>query len=814
MSKVTPMMAQFNELKSQFPDCILFFRLGDFYEMFGEDAKICAKVLNITLTARNKSADAVAMCGVPYHAAENYVYKLTSQGYKVAICEQIKDTDGKTVLKRDVVSVVTKATNFCDQQLDHPLPNYILFALNDSHNKVQLQMIDLSTLSKIELPSVEQSEIPKICEKYMVSELVSNLTNLELHGNTYFYCFQSNNYTLEEYIKQYLNSLKLQGLYERLTNQGLKTNNQSFELSHLTLKNLEIFYNYDGTKLDTFFDFINKCKTPMGQRKLFEMVLHPLLDLKTIEKRQSFSECLTQQYALMEDLGSQLNGIRDIERLTVKILNSNATPKDLIALKQSLKQCFAILQKPIAAWPKEYYQNVQMLPIIMGKLANLQEEDVKTVINTGFIFKVEASKELEQLRELVLNSKDALVQLQQAEIKKTEIQSLKVKYNKVFGYFLEVPKSKSHLVDKQRYTIKQTLVNAERFITEELKMLEIEIISASDQMVELERQMFEELLIELAKDADNLKQVAQSIAEIDVWTNFAKLVLEEKLSFPKINTTKTLAAQEVWHPVVAKHTGDFIRNDIALAKEQTGYVITGPNMGGKSTYLRQTGLLVLMAQIGMPVAAKSAEVGICDQIFTRVGASDNLRQGQSTFMVEMLETAEILLHATEKSLILVDELGRGTSTLDGASLAKAVVKHLDQNIACRYLFATHYHEIIDLVATLQNSNNKHMQVAYDENGEPIFMRKLISGGMEDSFGFFVAKQAGLPQEVIEQAKQLKANNSAVPSPQRIQKTIFETAKLEPKLETPVIHKKLKDLELESLNPIQALNLLFEWKKEI
>ncbi len=807
------MIKQYNDLKAEFPDCILFFRLGDFYEMFGEDAKICAEILNITLTSRSKDPGALAMCGIPYHAKDNYVYKLTRLGHRVAICEQMKAQSSKTLVQREVVSIITKATNFSDQQLEKPLPNYLLFAYRSG--QIDLELLDLSTLSSRLFVNIEESRIVEICEKYLVAELITNCQQIhELATQAHSQYFQSQSQDRADFVCQYLASIKLQGLYQKL--RYTEASEQfSFELSRVSIQNLEIFQNYDGTRSQTFFAFINRCASAMGQRLLFEFLLNPLSNSEKILQRQSYTESLLQQREVFDQMQGSLKNVKDIERLNTKILSRQATPKDLISLSQSLQASLEIMRMQIASWPKRYYQNQDQILNLLELLADLEQEQPRLHIQQGFVFQAQSSVQLQELRELVLNSKDALLDLQQAEIEKTGISNLKVKYNRVFGYFIEISRAKLPELEETRYIRKQTLVNAERFVTAELKDLELKIISAESQMIELEKTLYEQLLDKLQEYTPLLQTLAKNIAEIDVWTNFAKLKTEQHLVFPKICAGQIIDIQAGWHPVVAwaNPQDEFIRNDLQLGASDRAHVITGPNMGGKSTFLRQNALIVLMAHMGMAVSAEAATIGLVDQIYTRVGASDNLTQGQSTFMLEMLETAEILKLASKKSFVLLDELGRGTSTIDGSSLAKAVVKHLNANTKCRFLFATHYHELIDMVEQLQGTSNKHMAVSFDQNQNPIFLRRIVDGGMQDSFGFFVALKAGVPESVVELGRSYK--NDCLKMPVRQQQSIFALAETQPEIQIQdSLKSKLAGVDLNALNPLQALNLLSKWQEDL
>jgi len=814
MSKETPMMKQYNQLKASYPDCILFFRLGDFYEMFGEDAIICSEVLNITLTSRSKNKeDALAMCGVPHHSKDNYIFKLTQAGHKVALCEQIKTDSESKIVQREVVSVITKSSNFSDNSLEDPLSNYLLLVEQNTDKTYNCILADLFSLSAKKFERLTLQDIEDLIIGHQVCELVSK--NLDFDCNYSFLKkikFNDDSNNIDQYFFNFLKFLKLEKLNEKISFEKNETNSKTFKLCKLSIKNLEIFNNYDGSRENTFFGTINNCITAMGQRLLYNFVLNPCLDKATILQRQKYTIDLDSKRESVIEILRNLKSIKDIQRLCTKLISGNANPKDLISLKYSL-QAFEEIQKiRIQEWPSKYYNNdLFKIEEILNLLEMLLDENPMQNENQGFIFKQDYNDQLSELRTLVLNSKDEILKIQEKEKNETGINNLKIKYNKVFGYFIEVSKGKLTNINTEKYVRKQTLVNAERFITEELKELENKIITSESKMIELERDLFYKLCDNLKGYSENILNTANIIAEIDVWINFYELKNSLNLNYPQIENKKIISITNGFHPVISKQIGveNFIVNDASLNSSHFGYVITGPNMGGKSTFLRQIALIVLMAQIGMPVSAKEATIGICDQIFTRVGASDNINLGQSTFMVEMLETAEILKGASPNSLILLDELGRGTSTSDGLSLAKAVLKHLDQKIEARFIFATHYHELIGVVDELKNVENYHMQVLFDDNKKPLFTKKIAKGGMADSFGFFVAEMAGIPKEIILDGEKFKCK---IEQPRREQQNLFEIPEREKEIViVDTLNEKLKDVNVNEINPLQALNLLHSWK---
>lgn len=893
MAQLTPMMQQYMETKKEYSDCILFYRLGDFYEMFFDDALTASKELEITLTGKNCGQEERApMCGIPYHAVEGYLNKLVSKGYKVAICEQVEDPKlAKGIVKREVVRVVTPGTNINPQALDESKNNYIMCIVS-LENLFGLSVADITTGDYFVTEVDSTRKLIDEINKFMPTEIVCNeafhmcgvdLEDLKHRLNITIYSLESwyfdeNNCqrTLKEHFK--LNSLAglgvtdysfgiisagalLQYLFEtqknslsHLTSLRPYSTGMFMLIDSSTRRNLELVETLrEKQKRGSLLWVLDVTKTAMGARMLRSFIEQPLIDIDAIEGRLNCIEELNQKVISREEIREYLSPIYDLERLIGRISYQTANPRDLIAFKNSLSMLPFINQIVSDFEADLFVEILNQLDSLDDLYALLEEsisEEPPITVRDGGIIKEGFSEEVDRLRNAKTEGKTWLAELEAEEREKTGIKNLKIKYNKVFGYYLEVTNSNQDLVPSY-YTRKQTLANAERYITPELKELEDVILGAEDKLYALEYQLFTEVRDKIAEQVRRIQSTAKAVAKLDVFTSLALVAERNQYCRPNINIDGRIYIKDGRHPVVEKMiTNDlFIANDILLDNDkQRVSIITGPNMAGKSTYMRQTALIVLMAQIGCFVPAKSADIGIVDRIFTRVGASDDLASGQSTFMVEMTEVANILRNATSNSLLILDEIGRGTSTFDGLSIAWAVVEHISNPdlLGAKTLFATHYHELTELEGKLSSVNN--YCIAVKEQGDHIvFLRKIIKGGADKSYGIQVAKLAGVPETVIERAKVLVEElsdaditvnaknivaNSGVSenlpvesvgktreNEEATQISLFDSNYLDMGSTNTLAREdeiilELKDLDIGNLTPIDALNILYKVQTKI
>ena len=878
----TPLMRQYAAVKKDHPTALLFFRLGDFYELFFDDAIVASKELQITLTSRNKEKGiAVPMCGVPHHAAEGYIGKLIRRGFKVAICEQMEDPRlAKKLVRREVTRVVTPGTA-ADSSLESEENNF-LAALAQVRDCVGLAALDLSTG---EFRATEfsgegamrrvQEELEQLRPKELLFGSAAPLfesagtrplgfavagqpRRLSLHGSSL------TETPLEDWIfspehalpllENHFGVLSLEGFglagrtaaaaaagailyYVRSTQRGSLDHvdrigwyerQNCLVLDAVTVRNLELIEPlFAGTDAGvTLFRSIDAAVTPMGKRLLRAWLLRPSLDLTEINARLDAVEAGVKDIIAREELRRALDGVLDLERLLSRVTLETANPRDVLALAASLRKIPAVK----GAVARLTSARLQALHAALDELSDLRERIEQTLVPEpplsfadGGVIAAGIDRDLDELRELSRNSKAVLAQIEQRERGRTGISSLKVKFNSVFGYYIEVSKSNLHLVP-QDYDRKQTLVGAERFTTPELKEHEAKILDAQEKIVEIERRLFTDLRTAIAAEAKRIRQTALALAEVDVLGSLAHVAALRNYCRPRfVETSGELEIIEGRHPVIEQQelaggSERFVPNDLYLNDTTHNILLlTGPNMGGKSTYLRQTALIVILAQMGSFVPARSAKLSVVDRVFTRIGASDNLARGRSTFMVEMTETAAILHTATARSLILLDEVGRGTSTYDGLAIAWAAVEYLHGRVRAKTLFATHYFELTELAEQLEGVKNYHVSVK-ETGGGIVFLRKVGPGAADRSYGIEVAKLAGLPNEVVERARevlvqhefaeqQATAHLSPGTSPPAAQLTIFTP------LSQPVL-EKLRDVDLNRLTPLEALNLLAELKKQI
>lgn len=790
----TPMMRQYLEIKDKCKDSILFFRLGDFYEMFFEDAELVSKELELTLTGRDCGLENRApMCGVPFHAAETYISRLVSKGYKVAICEQVEDPAvAKGIVKRDIIKIVTPGT-YTESSFLEENKNNFLMGLYISENLSSVCFCDISTgefyCSDFNYDiNIIIDEISKFNPKELViSNMVSEeiLKEIRERFEVSISKFDEEFFSTEEekLQNQFKNYEELQ-FSESLVRGCNGLLNYIVETQKVTLsdidtieiynifdylvidgnsrRNLEITESLrDKTKRGSLLSVLDKTSTAMGARRLRKWIEQPLVDKKEIELRQNAIEELIKNISLQEDLDDALNDIYDIERLVGKISSKSINAKELLALKNSIEKIPRI-KDLLSSFSEDLLidieKNLDDLKDIYELLHCSISESPAISVKEGNIIKEGYNEEIDELRNSKKWGKQWIANLESNEKKSTGIKSLKIGYNKVFGYFIEVTKSNLSLIPEGRYIRKQTLSNAERFITPELKEMEDKILGAEDKLISLEYEVFVTIREEVEKHVDRMKTSAKLISELDSLCSLCKVAKDNNYIKPSINTKGILKIEDGRHPVVEKMLpiNSFVGNDTLLdGKDNQMLLITGPNMAGKSTYMRQVALITLMAQIGSFIPAKSADISVCDKIFTRIGASDDLAGGKSTFMVEMWEVSNILKNATNKSLILLDEVGRGTSTYDGLSIAWAVIEYIceSSNIKCKTLFATHYHELTKLENKIKGVKNYSIAVKKVDNNI-IFLRKIIPGGADESYGIEVAKLAGIPNKVIDRAREI------------------------------------------------------------
>ncbi|RKY74237.1 MAG: DNA mismatch repair protein MutS [Candidatus Latescibacterota bacterium] len=866
MELETPMLKQYWRLKRQYPDAILLFRVGDFYEMFFEDAKVGSELLGLTLTSREHGkGQKVPLAGVPHHAAENYIAKLVRLSKKVAICEQVEDPrKAKGVVKRDVIQVITPGTALSENLLEGKANNYLASVCRCS-DRFGLSLVDLST-GEFSVTEVEEKErLWEELERVRPSELLVPqtevdswkqkggpdhpflLTGLEDWTFSYEYAYD----LLREHFRvSSLQGFGCEGLksgicaagavlaYLRQTQKGSLPHinglcryyiSDYMVMDPVTQRNLELLFPLQGgNKETTLLSVLDRTKTSMGGRLLKSWLLKPLTDITRITEREEGVEELVKDSTLRRNLIEIIGEIADIERLVARVCCGRANARDLVALKNSLclvpalRHNLASVSSPILCSAREQLLDVQEIVNLIDRAIM---DDPPVSLTEGGLIKPGFNSQLDELRQISSSGKDWIAKLQAKERQRTGISSLKVKYNKVFGYFIEVSKANLSKVPED-YIRRQTLVGAERFVTPELKEYESKVLGADEKMIQLEYEIFVDVRQKAAAWAEKIQKIARSCALIDVLCSLASLAVSSNYVRPTVDEGEEIKIVEGRHPVVERFLpeGNFVPNDTYLANSTDQIlIITGPNMAGKSTYLRQVGLIVLLAQIGSFVPAKSAHIGVVDRIFTRVGASDSIATGESTFLAEMNETANILNNASSKSLVLLDEIGRGTSTFDGMSIAWAVTEFLHNcsRARPRTLFATHYHELTELELILERVKNYNFAVK-EWKGEVVFLRKILPGGCDHSYGIQVARLAGLPPEVIQRAKEVLANleeneltpnriskkakgrHSAVASARQL--NLFEP-------EHPVI-EEIRKIDPASLTPLEALNKIDEWKKRI
>ena len=876
MAEYTPMMQQYLQTKKEYSDCILFYRLGDFYEMFFEDAEVVSKELELTLTGKNCGMEERApMCGVPFHALEGYLNKLVSNGHKVAICEQVEDPKlARGLVKREVIRIVTPGTNLDMQALDESKNNYLMSIVYLA-DKYGLSIVDVSTGDYYVTEVDSERKLVDEINKFGPSEIICNesfyMSGVDVEDmrhrlqitiyalESWYFGDELAEKTLKEHFR--VKSVAALGLSDydcgviaagallRYLYETQKNNLEHISAIHpystgkymvidsSTRRNLELVETLrEKQKRGSLLWVLDKTKTAMGARLLRSYVEQPLIERAAIEKRQDAIAEINRHVITREELREYLNPIYDLERLITRVTYKTANPRDLIAFRNSLGMLPAIrtlLEEFDCELLNELKSETDTLEDLHALIDSSIVEEPPLSVRDGGLIKDGYNEEADQYRHAKAEGKTWLAQLEAKEREKTGIRNLKIKYNKIFGYYLEVTNSYKNLVPDY-FTRKQTLANAERYITPELKELEDMILGAEDKLVLLEYELFCGVRDKIAAEVVRIQKTAKAVAGIDVFASLALVAEQNNYCRPVINENGVIDIKGGRHPVVEKMIPNdmFIDNDTYLDNANSRIsIITGPNMAGKSTYMRQTALIVLLAQIGSFVPAASAKIGIVDRIFTRVGASDDLASGQSTFMVEMNEVANILRNATPDSLLVLDEIGRGTSTFDGLSIAWAVVEHISNPklLGAKTLFATHYHELTELEGKLSNVNN--YCIAVKEKGDDIvFLRKIVKGGADKSYGIQVAKLAGVPDSVIERAKEIveelianditgvtrkipvdsgtRRKKERLDEVDLTQMSLFDTVKDDDIIE------ELRSVDVGNLTPIEALNKLYELQNKV
>lgn len=859
--KLTPMMRQYYELKEQYPDSILFFRLGDFYEMFGDDAKLASKVLEIALTSREAGPQGrVPMCGVPHHAAEGYIEKLVRSGYRVALCEQLEDPrEAKGVVKRDVVRVITPGT-FIEGQLDAE-ENQFLAALAWEGRTIGLASLDMSTGEfmtvslgqgtggslESELARLQPAEIlvtadwddlaavRSIAEKLgaLVTEVKERqdslaaasqvlLSHFDVSSLSAFGLTSSAEILAAALALQYVQDTQRAVLSHIRAVQSC-TLDQYLQIDAHSRDNLELVKTIrDGKKKGSLLGVLDNTVTGMGARQLRSFLERPLLDLEAIEARHDAVEALLEQTALRLDLKDLLGEVHDLERLLGRLVAGSGNARDLKALANSLekipsiKELFSQETSPLLTDLAAQLDPLTEFTELVGRA--IVDEPAIT-LRDGNLIRDGYNSELDALRQASKGGKSWIRDLESKERERTGIKSLKVGFNRVFGYYIEVTNANRHLVPED-YQRKQTLANAERYITPELKEQEAMVLGADERIKELEYELFMEIRKKVHDHVDAVQTNARIIASLDVFQSLASAAIKHNFVRPRMSNDYGLSIKQGRHPVIEAVTGHFVPNDVFFDDNQQIILLTGPNMAGKSTYLRQVALLVIMAQMGSFIPAQEAEIGLVDRIFTRIGASDDLSTGQSTFMVECSETADLLLNATERSLIILDELGRGTSTYDGMAIAQAVIEHIHAKIKARTLFSTHFHELTALEYSLKRLVSYRVEVE-EKDGEIYFLHRVSRGSTDRSYGINVARMAGMPRSVIRRSlnllEELETRGNG-PKQLDLFKTLdYDTSGLENEPEPAaagVLEKELMELDLNSVTPLEALQILALWQQKI
>lgn len=835
--KYTPMMQHYLKMKEENPDAILFYRLGDFYEMFFDDAKLVSQELDLVLTGRSAGVEEkVPMCGVPFHAANSYISRLVKKGYKVAICEQLEDpSNAKGLVDRGIVKIVTPGT-YMDSTMDAKTTNYMA-SCDISSFEITVVYCELSTgelkyqtlqrsLVALQKALLEQNVSELVCPTAMDKKWMSALEEMEtiLISKHKKSSVDSQDLPLlngieSESLKEafallmaYLKDTQKQHIDHFLPIESMDKD-KVLVMDYETKNHLELVSSQStNAKAESLWSFMDKCQSAMGSRLLKRWIEYPLIDAKKIAKRQAAIKDLKENFMLRENLKEHLVYVYDMERLASRMAYGSASPRDVLQLVSTLEHAKPILDLAISLDSYPEFSQVPDCQELYNEIKNAIVENPPLTLKEGGVFNDGYNQELDEVRRIAKKGKDFILELEAKERERTGVKSLKVGYNRIFGYFIEVRNGNlSNIKDEFGYHAKQTLANATRFVTQELKEKEEQILHAQETKVKLEQSLFNDLLLRIKKDLFDLHACAQALSTIDVLVSLAILASEKGYVCPVFHSGYNVNVVEGKHPILDDRMKKkrYVSNDWKMSEDEHVQLITGPNMGGKSTYMRQNALLVVMAQMGSFIPAKTAELPIFDRIFTRIGASDDILTGKSTFMVEMMEANAALCYATKHSLILFDEIGRGTATYDGMALAQAMLEYIDEAIGAKTLFSTHYHELTDLEKEHPSMHNVHVDVREEKN-EIEFRYRIIDGKADKSYGINVARLAHLPKVVLDRAAQLLTNFENQDNNQNYQPSLFVMEQVQP--EKSKLLQQLQELDIDSMTPRDALDCLYELKK--
>lgn len=835
--KYTPMMQHYLKMKEENPDAILFYRLGDFYEMFFDDAKLVSQELDLVLTGRSAGVEEkVPMCGVPFHAANSYISRLVKKGYKVAICEQLEDpSNAKGLVDRGIVKIVTPGT-YMDSTMDAKTTNYMA-SCDISSFEITVVYCELSTgelkyqtlqrsLVALQKALLEQNVSELVCPMAMDKKWMSALEEMEtiLISKHKKSSVDSQDLPLlngieSESLKEafallmaYLKDTQKQHIDHFLPIESMDKD-KVLVMDYETKNHLELVSSQStNTKAESLWSFMDKCQSAMGSRLLKRWIEYPLIDAKKIAKRQAAIKDLKENFMLRENLKEHLVYVYDMERLASRMAYGSASPRDVLQLVATLEHAKPILDLAISLDSYPEFSQVPDCQELYNEIKNAIVGNPPLTLKEGGVFNDGYNQELDEVRRIAKKGKDFILELEAKERERTGVKSLKVGYNRIFGYFIEVRNGNlSNIKDEFGYHAKQTLANATRFVTQELKEKEEQILHAQETKVKLEQSLFNDLLLRIKRDLFDLHACAQALSTIDVLVSLAILASEKGYVCPVFHPGYNVNVVEGKHPILDDRMKKkrYVSNDWKMSEDEHVQLITGPNMGGKSTYMRQNALLVVMAQMGSFIPAKTAELPIFDRIFTRIGASDDILTGKSTFMVEMMEANAALCYATKHSLILFDEIGRGTATYDGMALAQAMLEYIDEAIGAKTLFSTHYHELTDLEKEHPSMHNVHVDVREEKN-KIEFRYRIIDGKADKSYGINVARLAHLPKVVLDRAAQLLTNFENQDNNQNYQPSLFVMEQVQP--EKSKLLQQLQELDIDSMTPRDALDCLYELKK--
>ena len=835
--KYTPMMQHYLKMKEENPDAILFYRLGDFYEMFFDDAKLVSQELDLVLTGRSAGVEEkVPMCGVPFHAANSYISRLVKKGYKVAICEQLEDpSNAKGLVDRGIVKIVTPGT-YMDSTMDAKTTNYMA-SCDISSFEITVVYCELSTgelkyqtlqrsLVALQKALLEQNVSELVCPMAMDKKWMSALEEMEtiLISKHKKSSVDSQDLPLlngieSESLKEafallmaYLKDTQKQHIDHFLPIESMDKD-KVLVMDYETKNHLELVSSQStNSKAESLWSFMDKCQSAMGSRLLKRWIEYPLIDANKIAKRQAAIKDLKENFMLRENLKEHLVYVYDMERLASRMAYGSASPRDVLQLVATLEHAKPILDLAVSLNSYPEFSQVPDCQELYNEIKNAIVENPPLTLKEGGVFNDGYNQELDEVRRIAKKGKDFILELEAKERERTGVKSLKVGYNRIFGYFIEVRNGNlSNIKDEFGYHAKQTLANATRFVTQELKEKEEQILHAQETKVKLEQSLFNDLLLRIKKDLFDLHACAQALSTIDVLVSLAILASEKGYVCPVFHPGYNVNVVEGKHPILDDRMKKkrYVSNDWKMSEDEHVQLITGPNMGGKSTYMRQNALLVVMAQMGSFIPAKTAELPIFDRIFTRIGASDDILTGKSTFMVEMMEANAALCYATKHSLILFDEIGRGTATYDGMALAQAMLEYINEAIGAKTLFSTHYHELTDLEKEHPSMHNVHVDVREEKN-EIEFRYRIIDGKADKSYGINVARLAHLPKVVLDRAAQLLTNFENQDNNQNYQPSLFVMEQVQP--EKSKLLQQLQELDIDSMTPRDALDCLYELKK--